>query len=144
MNFPVFTLIHILQRGWNNIGNNKYEALHVLQDEDPQIDEITVRLLLFSCSVCLTLCDPHGLQNARWPCPSPTPGACSNSCPLSDGISDAIQPSHLTISSSVALFSCRQSFLASGSFPVSQLFTSGSQMIRTSVLASVLPMNIQG
>ena len=92
------------------------------------------------CSVaqCPTLCNPHRLQHARPPCPSPTPGACSNSCPLSRWY-------HPTISSSVALFSsCLQSFLASGSFPVSQLFTSGSQTIRTSVLASDLPMNIQG
>ena len=65
----------------------------------------------------------RGLQNARLPCPSSTPGACSNSCPSSRWC-------HPTISSSVVPFSsCLQSFPASGSFPVSQLFTSGGQSI---------------
>ena len=64
---------------------------------------------------------PHGLQHARLPCPSPSPGAYSNSCPLSWWC-------HPTISSSVVPFSsCPQSFSASGSFPVSQLFRSGGQ-----------------
>ena len=63
----------------------------------------------------------HGLQHTRLTCPSPTPGACSNSCPLSWWC-------HPTISSSVILFSsCLQSFPASGSFPMSRLFTSGGQ-----------------
>ena len=79
---------------------------------------------------------PHGLQHARLLCPSLSPGACSNSCPLS-------QWCHPTISSSVVPFSsCLQSFPASGSFPMSRLFTSGSRSIRA--LASVLPVNIQG
>ena len=78
---------------------------------------------------------PHGLQHPRLPCPSPTPRACSNSCPLS-------QWCHPTISSSVFPFSsCLQSFPASGSFPMSQLFKSGGQSIGAS--ASVFPMNIQ-
>ena len=64
---------------------------------------------------------PHGLQHARPPCPSPTPSACSNPCPWSRGC-------HPTISPSVVPFSSRpQSFPASGSFPVSQLFASGGQ-----------------
>ena len=80
---------------------------------------------------------PHGLQHARLLCPSLSPGACSNSCPLS-------QWCHPTILSSVPLFSsCIQSFPASGSFPVNQLFTSGGQSIRASASASVLQMNIQ-
>ena len=80
---------------------------------------------------------PHGLQHTRLPCPSPTPEAYSNSCPLS-------QWCHPTISSSVIPFSSRlQSFPASGSFLVSQFFTSGGQIIRVSASASVLPMNIQ-
>ena len=80
---------------------------------------------------------PHGLQHPRLPCPSPTPGAYSNSCPLS-------QQCHPTISSSVIPFSSRlQSFLASGSFLVTQFFTSGGQIIRVSASASVLLMNIQ-
>ena len=81
---------------------------------------------------------PHGLQHTRLICPSLSPGACSNSCPLS-------QWCHPTISSSVPPFSsCLQSFPASGSFPVNQLFTSGGQSIRASASASVLPMSIQG
>ena len=64
----------------------------------------------------------HGLQHSRLHCPSPSPWVCPNSCPLSRWC-------HPTISSSVALFSCSQSFPASGSFPVSQLFTSGGQSI---------------
>ena len=83
------------------------------------------------------LCDPHGLKHIRLPCPSPSPGACSNSCPLS-------QWCHPTISSSVIPFpSCLQSFPASGSFPISWLFASGGQSIGASPLASVLPINIQ-
>ena len=79
----------------------------------------------------------HGLQHAMLPCPSPTPRACSNSCPLS-------QWCHPTISSSVVPFSsCLQSFPASGSFPMSQLFTWGGQSIGVSASASVLPMNVQ-
>ena len=81
---------------------------------------------------------PHGLQHARLPCPSPTAGACSNSCPSSRWC-------HPTISSSVIPFSsCLQSFPTSGSFPVNQLFPSGGQSIRDSASASVFPMNIQG
>ena len=79
----------------------------------------------------------HGLYRARLPCPPLSPGVCSNSCPLSKWC-------HPTISSSVIPFSsCFQSFPASGSFPMSQLFASGDQSIRASALASVLPMNIQ-
>ena len=80
---------------------------------------------------------PHELKHARPPCPSPTPGVYSNSCPLS-------QWCHPTISSSVIPFSSRlQSFPTSGSFQMSQFFTSGGQSIGISALASVLPMNIQ-
>ena len=80
---------------------------------------------------------PYGLQHARPPCPSPTPGAYSNSCPLTRWC-------HPTIWSSVIpFFSCLQSFPASGSFQMSQFFTSGSQSIAVLALASVLPMNIQ-
>ena len=80
---------------------------------------------------------PHGLQHTRLLCPSPTPEVCSNSCPLS-------QWYHPTISSSaVLLSSCLQSFPASGSFPMSQFFTSGGQIIGVSASASALPMNIQ-
>ena len=77
------------------------------------------------------------LQHSRLPCPSSTPGACSNSYPLS-------QWCHPTISSSAALFSsCPQISPASGSFPISQLFSSGSKSIGVSSSAPVFPMNIQ-
>ena len=92
--------------------------------------------LLLSCSVVSHPLRPHGLQHARLPCPSPSPGDCSNSRPLSRWC----QP---TISSSVVPFSCLQSFPASGAFLMSQLFSSGGQIIGTSASASVLPMNIQ-
>ena len=79
----------------------------------------------------------HELQHARPPCPSPTPGVYSNSCPLSRWC-------HPTISSSVVLFySCLQSFPASGSFPMNQFFASGGQSTGVSASASVLPMNTQ-
>ena len=94
--------------------------------------------LLFSHSVVYNSLYPYGLQHARPPCPSWSPGVCSNSCPLS-------QWCHPTISFLVIPFSfCLQSFSASGSFPVSQLFASGDQSIEASGSASVLPMNIQG
>ena len=80
---------------------------------------------------------PHESQHARPPCPSPTPGVHANPCPLS-------QWCHPTISSTVFPFSsCPQSFPASGSFPMSQLFASGGQNIGVSATASVLPMNTQ-
>ena len=79
---------------------------------------------------------PYGLQHARLPCPSPTPGTYSNSCPSN-------QWCHPTISSSVVPFSHLQSFPASGSFQMSQFFASGGQNIGVSASISVLPMNIQ-
>ena len=91
----------------------------------------------FSCSVVSDSLWPHGLQHARLPCPSPASGAYSNSCPLR-------QWCHPTISSSVVLFSsCLQSFPASGSFQMSQLFASGGQSIGVSASTSVLSMNIR-
>ena len=85
---------------------------------------------------CLILW-PHGLQHARLPCLSPTPRACSYSRPSSRWC-------HPTILSSIIPFSsCLQSFLASGSFPMSQFFASSGQSIGASASASVLPMNIQ-
>ena len=89
----------------------------------------------FSRSVMSDSLWPHGLQHARLSCSSPTPGAYSNSCPL-------YQWCHPTISSSVILFSCLQSFPAPGSFPMSWFFTSGGQSIGVSASASILPMNI--
>ena len=91
----------------------------------------------FSRSVVSETLQPHGPQHARPPCPPPIPGVYSNSCPSS-------QWCHPTISSSVVPSSSHlQSFPASGSFQMSQFFTSGGQSIGVSVSASVLPMNIQ-
>ena len=92
---------------------------------------------LFSYSAMSDSLQYHGLQHTRLPCPSPSPRACSNSCPLS-------QWCHPTISSSVVPFSRLQSFPASGSFQMSRLFPSGGQSIGASASASVPPMNIQG
>ena len=91
----------------------------------------------FSRSVVSDSLQPHEPQHARPPCPSPTPGVHPNPCPSS-------RRCHPTISSSVVPFSsCPQSFPASGSFQMSQLFASGGQSIGVSASASDLPMNIQ-
>ena len=90
-----------------------------------------------SRSVVSDFLQPHELQHARLPCPSPTSEAYSNSCPSSRWC-------YQTISSSVVPFSsCLQSFPASASFPVSQFFASGGRRIGASASASVLPMDIQ-
>ena len=94
---------------------------------------LNLLLLLFSHSVVSNSLWPHGLQHTRPPCPSLSPGACFNSCPLSRWC-------HLIIASSVIpLSSYLQSFAALGAFIMSQLFSSGGQSIGAS--ASVLPMN---
>ena len=91
----------------------------------------------FSHSVVSNSLRPHEPQHTRPPCPSPTPRVHPNSCPLSGWC-------HPTISSSVVPFSsCPQSFPASGSFQMSQPFTTGGQSIGVSASASVLPMNTQ-
>ena len=95
-------------------------------------------LLLFSRIVLSDSLRPHGLQHTRFLCPSLSPRVCSNSCPLSWWC-------YPTISFSITFFSsCPESFPASGSFPVSQLFASGGQSIRASASATVFPKNIQG
>ena len=105
-----------------------------------QTDQLfLIRSVQFSsvAQLCLTLW-LHGLQHARPSCPSPTPGACSNSCPSRWWY-------HPTFSSSVVPFSsCLHSFPASGSFLRSQFFISGGQNIAASASALVLPMNIPG
>ena len=88
----------------------------------------------FSRSVISDSLQPHGLQHTRPPCPSPTPLACSNSCPLSWWCLPT---------SIIPFFSRLQSFPTSGSFPMSQFFPSGGQSIEVSASAAVLPMNIQ-
>ena len=96
------------------------------------------KVSLFSHSVLSNSVLSHWLKHARLHCPSPTPGACSNSGPSSRWC-------HPTISPSVLPFSfCLQSFPASGSFPMSQFFTSGDQSIGASASASVIPKKTQG
>ena len=91
----------------------------------------------FSCSAVSDSLQPHGLQHVRLPCPSPTPGTCTNSRPSNRQL-------HPTISFSIILFSsCLQPFPASWSFPMSQFLASGGQSIGASASASVFPMNIQ-
>ena len=125
-----------MQLKWNNIKCSqalKYQLQHNAFTIACNCNFRSVQLLSHVHSL-----QPHGLQHARLPCPLPTPRACSNSCPLSRWC-------HPTVSSSVIPFSsCLQSFPASGSFPMSQLFPLGGQIIEASVSASVLPMNIQG
>ena len=100
-------------------------------------DSQSLSSVQFSCSVMSDSLQPHELQHARPPCPSQTPGVYSKFCSSS-------QWCHPAISSSVVPFSsCVQSFPASGSFPMSQLFTGGGQSIGVSASASVLPMNTQ-
>ena len=109
-----------------------YDTISIVCVRRSNIDDKSVQ---FSCSVMSNSLWPHGWQHAWLPCPSPTPKA--NSCPSTRWY-------HPTISSSVVPFSsCLQSFPASGSFPMSQFFTSDGQNIGVSTLVSVLPMNIQ-
>ena len=109
----------------------------ILHRRELAVEWWSFSLVQFSHSVMSNSLWPHGLQHTRLPCPSPTPGVPSNSCPLSWWY-------HPTISSSVVSFSSRlQSFPASGSFQMSQFFASGSQSIGVSASSSVLPMNIQ-
>ena len=108
--------------------------LQSYSNQDSIVQFISVQ---FSRSVMSDSLRPHGLSHARPPCPSPTPGVHSDSCPLS-------QWCHPTISSSVVPFSsCPQSFPASGSFPVSQFFAWGGQSIGVSASASALLMSTQ-
>ena len=98
---------------------------------------ICLFFVLFSCSVMSDSLQPHGLQYARVPYPSPSPWGCSNSCPSSSWC-------HPTISSSVVPFSsCLLFFLALASFPESWLFISGGQSIGAAASMSVLSMSIQ-
>ena len=116
--------IKILKALWTDGGGNYFTVKHSLSVQ-------------FSHSVMSNSLWPHGLQHARPPCPSPTPGVHPNLQSLS-------QWCHPTISSSVIPFSSHlQSFPASGSFQMSQLFTSGGQSIRVPASTSVLPMNTQ-
>ena len=124
----------------NNLGTFYLQTEDILTQPFPNCipwNTSNIISVQFSHSVVSDSLWPHGLQHARLPCPSPTPGACSNSCPLSQWF-------HPMISTSVIPFSsCLQSFPASGSFPMSQFFASGGQSVRVSASAWVHPMNIQ-
>ena len=112
----------------SKLGKEHVKAVYCLI---PCLFDLYAELLLFSPSVVSDSLWPHGLQHARLPCHSPSPQACSNSCPLSHWC-------HPTISSSVVPFtSCPQSFPASGSFPMSRLFALGGQSIRASLIISL-------
>ena len=124
-NAPEYTVSH-----WGHA----VHQLRIMTENKALIASLWIRSV--SCSVMSDSLWPHGLQLARFPYLSPTPGACSNSCPLNWWC-------HPTISSYVPFSSCRQSFPASGCFPVSQFFASGGQIIGTSASASVFPVNIQ-
>ena len=124
---------------WDSV-INKYINLFLVKNEKKllkQLDDVIMSAVQFGPSVVSDSLQPHGLQHARPPCPSPTPGVYSNSCLLSRWC-------HPTISSSVIPFSYLRSFPTSGSFQMSQFFESGGQSIGASASASVLPMNIQG
>ena len=139
-------MIHRATRGWKEIKYlnilllSKYTYLWIFKrlcENSHNLRFSQVALSQFNCSVMSDSLWPHGLQHARLPCPSPTSGVYSNSCPLT-------QWCHPTISSPVITFSsCLQSFPATGSFQTSQLFASGGQSIGVSASTSVLPMNTQ-
>ena len=116
---------------------NDYNHWNKVNNKLPRSGRIEFSSVQFTHSVVSDSLWPHEPQHARPPCPSATPRAYPNPCPLS-------QWCHPTISSSVVPFSsCLQSFPTSGSFPMSQLFTSGGQSIGVSASTSVLPMNTQ-
>jgi len=116
-----FTEAMEVRRQWNELFELQKESFSSVQFSSVMSDSL----------------QPHGLQHTRIPCSTPTPRAYSNSHPLS-------QWCHPTVSSSVTTFSSHlQSFPASGSFQMNQLFTSGGQSIGVSASASVLSMNIQ-
>ena len=124
---------------WSALQMRSYRKKTVSFQHQSQMalsDQYRRRSVQFSHSVVSDSLWPHGLQHARLPRPSPTPGAYSNSCALSRWC-------HPTILSSVVPFSHLQSFPASGSFPVSQFFASSGQTTGVSASASVLAMNIQ-
>ena len=124
--------------GWSHLVAVVCFCLNENDDQSLISDSRNFHSFQFSRSVVSSSLRPRELQHARLPRPSPNPGVCSNSCPSS-------QWCHPTISSSVIPFSsCPQSFPASGSFPMSQLFASGGQSIGVSASASVLPINTQG
>ena len=126
-------IVHGVAKSWTWLSNFHFQKLHHKQ----KLGKGIPNELQFSHSVVSDSLRPYGLQHTRLSCPSPTPRFYPNSCPLS-------QRCHPTISSSVVSFFSRlQSFLASGSFPMSQFFASGGQSIGVSASTLVLPVNTQ-
>ena len=123
---------------WGTVIEKKFPSFYLYSSSERQIIiKCKSKMLLFSLSMMSRSFWPHGLQHARLPHPTPSPGVCSNSCPSG-------QWCHQTISSSdIPFSSCLLSFPASESFPKNKLFTSGGQSIRASASVSVLPMSIQ-
>ena len=134
------TLLNVMwQPGWDgSLGKNgymcTYESLCCLPETITTVF-ISLSSVQFSRSVVSDSLRPHGLQHARLPCSSPTPGSLLKLMSIS-----SVMPSNHLI---LCCPSCLQSFPASGSFPMSQFFPSGGQSIGVSASASVLPMNIQ-
>ena len=117
------------------IASKYWRSIFSMSSAIPSIMAIDMASVQFSHSIVSDFLQPHGLRHARIPCPSPTPGAYSNSCPLSRWC----RPN---IASSVIPFSfCPKYFPVSGSFTVTHLFASGGQNTGVSALASALPMN---
>ena len=129
--------VHQFLSPYSLLCEKTFEEFLVFKRRFPLFLAMYFHSVQFSNSVMSNCLWPHGLQQARLPCPSPSSRVYSNSCPSSWWC-------HPTISSSVVPFSSHlQSFPASGSFPVSQFFASDGQNIGASASASVLTMNIQ-
>ena len=126
--------------GWGYIYSSCISTTVLLQFScisTTQVILFTLHSVQFSRSVVSDSLWPHEPQHARPPCPSPTPGVYPNSCPLNQWCHPAI------LSSVIPFSSCPQSFPASGSFQMSQLFASGGQSIGVSASTSVLPFITQ-
>ena len=133
---PILPDKSLSQRNQRWVARSIWPLLYAASWSSGHRRKLGIKMLLLSHSVVSDSLPSHGLQHTRLPYPSPTPGVCSDSCPLS-------QWCHPSISSSVVpISSCLQSFPASGSFPISRLFTTDCQSLVAS--ASVLLMNIQG
>ena len=129
--------MHFKNNGDNYFKESMVGDSCIIKFQISLLSYILISSVQFSRSVMSDSLQPHGLQHAKPPCLSPTPGVYPNSCPLNRWCFP-------TISSSVIPFSsCPQSFPASGSFQMSQLFASGGQSIGVSASTSVLPMNSQ-
>ena len=128
----------IIRKGWAWFSQCIISLWGIVQmSEEASIITFIITSVQFICSIMSNSLQPHEPQHARPPCSSPTPRVHPNPCPLSWWC-------HPTISSSgIPFSSCPQSFPASGSFPMSQLFASGGQNIGVSASTSVLPMNTQ-